>query len=170
MSQVTFTVQPSGVTKDTNTAYALAALGCCGFCGLHRFYLDKIGTGIIWFLTGGVCCIGQCIDICTLDQMVSDYNRALAKPPMIVQPATLMVASPPMAVAMAQPMPLQPATMVLQPGQPQPYPQQQQQVYAQPMMMPQPMMMQPQQQPMMMQPQQQQMMVQPMQPNVTITM
>lgn len=44
-------------------ALLLSAGGLFGFCGLHRFYVGKIGTGILWFLTGGIFGIGQIIDV-----------------------------------------------------------------------------------------------------------
>ncbi len=34
-----------------------------GGVGIHRFYVNKAGTGIIWFLTGGLLGVGWIIDI-----------------------------------------------------------------------------------------------------------
>lgn len=49
--------------KSRGLALILACLGCLIIAGIHRFYVGKIGTGILWLLTGGVFGIGTIIDI-----------------------------------------------------------------------------------------------------------
>jgi hypothetical protein len=45
-----------------NWAIVLTAIGVAGVCGLQRLYVGKIGTGILWLVTWGLCGIGQIID------------------------------------------------------------------------------------------------------------
>jgi TM2 domain-containing membrane protein YozV len=49
--------------KEKNTALLLAILGIFGVAGIHRFYTNKIGTGILWLITFGWCYIGTIVDI-----------------------------------------------------------------------------------------------------------
>lgn len=48
-----------------------------GPLGLHRIYLGKIWTGLIWLVTGGVFGIGYVYDFCTLNAQVDARNRAV---------------------------------------------------------------------------------------------
>lgn len=60
--------------KSKGTAYLLWCLSIFGWLGLHRFYLRKIGTGIIWVITGGVLGFGSLVDLFTLGEQVESYN------------------------------------------------------------------------------------------------
>lgn len=53
-------------------AYLLWAIGGFGTLGLHRFYLRRHGTGVLWLLTGGVFWIGAVVDLFRLPTMVRE--------------------------------------------------------------------------------------------------
>lgn len=59
-----------------------AALLCffLGGLGVHRFYVGKIGTGILWLFTGGIFGIGTIVDfIIILCSKFTDNNGAILK-------------------------------------------------------------------------------------------
>lgn len=45
-----------------------------GLLGVHKFYLGKIGMGIVYLFTGGFFTIGWFIDLFTLSTQVDAYN------------------------------------------------------------------------------------------------
>jgi len=49
-----------------------------GLCGLHRFYLGKPISGVLYLVTLGFFGIGQIIDLARLDGMVENANWQLA--------------------------------------------------------------------------------------------
>lgn len=57
---------------DYNIAWIL--LTFLGVFGVHRFYLGKWLSGIIWLLTGGLFAFGFLYDLWNLNQMVSEEN------------------------------------------------------------------------------------------------
>ena len=59
-----------------NIAWLLHSFFFVGLLGLHRFYLGKWVTGILWLLTGGLFGIGFVYDWCTLNEQVDAANLA----------------------------------------------------------------------------------------------
>jgi len=56
--------QPGDVSNRFRLwALVLTGPALVGVCGLQRFYVGKIGTGILWFFTGGLLGLGQIYDI-----------------------------------------------------------------------------------------------------------
>jgi TM2 domain-containing membrane protein YozV len=54
-------------------------LGCFfGLCGLHRFYLGKPITGLLWLFTFGLVGFGQLVDLILIPGMVDTANRRTA--------------------------------------------------------------------------------------------
>jgi hypothetical protein len=62
------------VRYNVATAYILWLCSGFGALGFHRFYLGKIGTGILWLCTGGMCGFGCLYDAVTLTRQVQDAN------------------------------------------------------------------------------------------------
>lgn len=57
---------------DYNVAWVL--LTFFGYLGIHRFYLGKIVTGLLYLCTGGLLLCGVLYDFWTLNEQVSERN------------------------------------------------------------------------------------------------
>jgi len=60
---------------DYNICWAL--LTFLGFLGIHRFYMGKILTGILWLATGGLLGLGWLYDLWTLNDQIDEVNKSL---------------------------------------------------------------------------------------------
>ncbi len=58
---------------DYNLTWIL--LTFLGFLGIHRFYMGKVFTGLLYLLTGGLFLIGVLYDFLTLNEQISDVNE-----------------------------------------------------------------------------------------------
>lgn len=54
---------PSAGASSKSKITALLLCIFLGWLGVHRFYVGKVGTGVVWLLTGGILGIGVLIDI-----------------------------------------------------------------------------------------------------------
>ncbi|MCY4643482.1 MAG: NINE protein [Bacteriovoracales bacterium] len=64
----------SYVEGDYSYDVAWVLLGFLGIFGIHRFYLGKIFTGLLFLLTGGLFTLGVIYDFWTLNEQVSEAN------------------------------------------------------------------------------------------------
>ena len=60
---------------NIGVAYILWALGCLGCCGIHRFYLGKYISGLIYLFTFGLFGLGQFIDLFFIPSMTRERNN-----------------------------------------------------------------------------------------------
>ncbi|XP_002740495.1 uncharacterized protein LOC100375740 [Saccoglossus kowalevskii] len=51
-----------------------------GWLGLHHFYLDRVGFGLVYFFTFGLCGFGWLVDLLRMPCLVDDTNRRIARP------------------------------------------------------------------------------------------
>jgi len=61
-------------TGPLNYTAAWVLLTFLGFFGIHRFYMGKWISGIIYLLTGGIFGLGYLYDLWTLNRQVSEIN------------------------------------------------------------------------------------------------
>jgi TM2 domain-containing membrane protein YozV len=94
--------------KSVGTAYLLWFF--LGFLGIHKFYLDKAGTGILYLFTFGLLGIGLLVDLFTLGEQVRTYNQSLATSTARLQGDTGMQQAP---AAPAQREPATPEKQIL---------------------------------------------------------
>jgi len=66
--------QYSAGEKDYNVSWIL--LTFLGVFGVHRFYLGKWISGLIWFFTGGLFLLGYLYDYWTLNEQIDEVNQS----------------------------------------------------------------------------------------------
>lgn len=64
---------------DYNIAWLLLVF--LGMFGIHRFYLGKIGTGLLYLLTFGLCGLGYIYDLWTLNDQITLINGRYSRRP-----------------------------------------------------------------------------------------
>jgi hypothetical protein len=86
--------------KSSGWSYLLAALGLVTpVAGIHRFYLGRPASGVLYLLTWGFFGIGTIIDLFLIPGMVEHENVRRLPPGRLVHAAALGAGPPPLALA-----------------------------------------------------------------------
>lgn len=64
--------------KSTTVAYLAWLLGLFGVCGVHRIYVGRWFSGLLWMGTFGLCGLGQLADWKAIPGMVHAANAEAA--------------------------------------------------------------------------------------------
>jgi len=77
---------------SSGTAFLLWLACLFGACGIHRFYLGRYGTGLLYLLTFGLLGVGQVLDLFWMRRMVREADLG-SRPLPLTSPARLLSAS-----------------------------------------------------------------------------
>jgi TM2 domain-containing membrane protein YozV len=64
--------------RDPMLILGTCLIGLLGVAGVHRFLLNNIGMGILYFFTAGLCFIGTIVDAVNYQSLAFEYNRRVA--------------------------------------------------------------------------------------------
>jgi len=73
-----FAVLYNSRRRDPELILLLCLIGLLGVAGVHRFFLNHIGMGILYLLTGGLCLIGTIVDAINYRHLSLSYNTIVA--------------------------------------------------------------------------------------------
>jgi len=65
--------------KDPMMILLVCLVGFLGFAGIHRFILNNVGIGILYFFTLGLCFIGTIVDLVNHRKLAFEYNSRVAQ-------------------------------------------------------------------------------------------
>ena len=65
--------------RDPQMILLLTLVGFLGIAGIQRFFVDQIGMGILYILTGGLCFIGTIVDLVNYRKIAFEYNQQQAQ-------------------------------------------------------------------------------------------
>lgn len=64
--------------KEPLMILLLAILGFFFIAGIHRLIMGKMGLGILYVLTAGLCFIGTIVDVVNYKKLAAEYNQQQA--------------------------------------------------------------------------------------------